>query len=99
MKPVGESDAGKVPDLIEDIILEGYISTDLHESYIVNLYMGKLDALYRGNYKGLNWLRKDEGILACVRGRTKQRVEIDEIQCGFMSGHCVIDAIVIVRHI
>ena len=58
MKPVGESDLGKVPDLIEDIILEGCISTDLHESYIVNLYMGKLDALNRGNYKGLKLVEK-----------------------------------------
>ena len=45
----GISDAGKVPD----IILEGCISTDLHESYIVNLYIGKLDALNRGNCNGL----------------------------------------------
>ena len=56
--PVRESDAGKVPNLIEDIILEGYISTDLHESYIVNLYMGELDALNRGNYKGLKLVEK-----------------------------------------
>ena len=58
MKPVGESDSSKVPDLIEDILLEGCISTDLHESYIVNLYMGKLDALNRGNYKGLKLVEK-----------------------------------------
>ena len=56
--PVRKSDAGKVPDLIEDIILEGYISTELHESYIVNLYMGELDALNRGNYKGLKLVEK-----------------------------------------
>ena len=48
MKHVGESDAGKVPDLIEDIILEACISTDLHENFNVNLYMGKFDAQYRG---------------------------------------------------
>ena len=39
---------GKVPD----IILEGCILIDLHESYIVNLYIGKLDALNRGNSMG-----------------------------------------------
>ena len=53
MKPVGESESGKLPDLIEYIILEGCISTDLHESYIVNLNNGKLDAQNRGNYNGL----------------------------------------------
>ena len=41
---------GRVPD----IILEGCFSTDLHTSYIVNLYIGKLDALNRGN---CNWLK------------------------------------------
>ena len=35
----------------------------------------------------------------CVGGRTKQRVEINEMQCGFMLGHCIIDAIFIVRQI
>ena len=57
-KSVGEFDAGKVPDLIEDIILDGCISTDLYERYIVNLYMGKLDALNRGNYKELKLVEK-----------------------------------------
>ena len=45
---------GKVPD----IILEGCISTDLHKSYIVNLYIGTLDALNRGNYNGLTLVEK-----------------------------------------
>ena len=44
----GISDVGKMPD----IILEGCISIDLHECYIVNLYIGKLDALNRGNSMG-----------------------------------------------
>ena len=57
-EPVRESDAGKVRDLIEDIILEGCISTDFNESYDVNLYMSKLDALNRGNYKGLKLVEK-----------------------------------------
>ena len=59
MKPVRGSDAGKVPDLIKDIILEGCISTDLHESYIVNLYISKLDALNRGNYNKLKLVKKN----------------------------------------
>ena len=50
-----KSDAGKVPD----IILEGCISsTDLHESCIVNLYIGKSDALNRGNCNGLKLVEK-----------------------------------------
>ena len=34
-----------------------------------------------------------------VEGLVRQRVEIDEMQCGFMSGHCTTDAIFIVRQL
>ena len=53
LKPVGESGVIEVRHLIEDIISEGRIPTDWQESYIVNLYKGKRDALNRGNYRGL----------------------------------------------
>ena len=53
LKPVGESGAIEVRHLIEDIISEGRIPTDWQESYIVNLYKGKGDALNRGNYRSL----------------------------------------------
>ena len=43
---------------VPDIILEGCISTNLHESYIVNLYIGKMDALNRGNCNGLKLVEK-----------------------------------------
>ena len=41
-----------------DIILEGCISTDSHESYIINLYIGKMDALNSGNCNGLKEVEK-----------------------------------------
>ena len=53
LKPVGEAGAEEVRDLVENIILEGCIPTDWQESFIVNLYKGKEDALNRGNYRGL----------------------------------------------
>ena len=34
-----------------------------------------------------------------VEGLMRQRVEIDEMQCGFMSGHGTTDAIFIVRQL
>ena len=49
LKPVGE--AGEIE--VEDIISEGCIPTDWQESFNVNLYKGKGDALNRGNYRGL----------------------------------------------
>ena len=49
LKPVGEAGADEVCDLVENIISEGCIPTDWQESFIVNLYKGKGDALNRGN--------------------------------------------------
>ena len=49
LKPVGEAGAEEVRDLVENIISEGCIPTDWQESFIVNLYKGKGDALNRGN--------------------------------------------------
>ena len=58
LKPIGEDGAAEVRDLIEDIISEGCIPTDWQESYIVNLYKGKGDALNRGNYRGLKLIEQ-----------------------------------------
>ena len=58
----------EVRDLIEDIISEGCIPTDWQESFIVNLYKGKGDALNRGNYKGLKLIEQVEGVGGCGGG-------------------------------
>ena len=87
LKPVGEAGAVEVRDLIEDIISEGCIPTDWQESFIVNLYKGKGDALNRGNYRGLKLIEQVMKVLErVVEGIIRQRVEIDEMQRGFMSG-------------
>ena len=51
LKPLGEAGVAEVCDLIVDIISEGCIPTDWQESYTVNLYKGKEDALNRGIYE------------------------------------------------
>ena len=94
LKPVGEAGAVEVRDLIEDIISEGCIPTDWQESFIVNLYKGKGDALNRGNYRGLKLIEQ-----VMVEGLVRQRVEIDEMQCGFMYGRGTTDAIFIVHQL
>ena len=100
LKPVGEADAVEVRDLIEDIISEGCIPTDWQESFIVNLYKGKGDVLNRGNYRGLKLIEQVMKVLErVVEGLIRQRVEIDEMQCGFMSGRGTTDAIFIVRQL
>ena len=100
LKPVGEAGAVEVRDLIEDIILEGCIPTNWQESFIVNLYKGKGDALNRGNYRGLKLIEQVMKVLErVVEVLIRQRVEIDEMQCGFMSGRGTTDAIFIVRQL
>ena len=98
LKPVGEAGAVEVRDLIEDIISEGCIPSDWQESFIVNLYKGKGDVLNKGNYRGLKLIEQVMKVLErVVEGLIRQRVEIDEMQCGFMSGRGTTDAIFIVR--
>ena len=80
-------------------ISEGYIPTDWQESFIVNLYKGKGDALNRGNYRGLKLIEQVMVLECVVEGLIRQRVEIDEMQCGFMSGRGTTDAIFIVRQL
>ena len=100
LKPVGEAGAVEVHDLIEDITLEGYIPTNWQKSFIVNLHKGKGDALNRGNYRGLKLIEQVMKVLErVVEGLIRQRVEIDEMQCGFMSGRGTTDAIFIVRQL
>ena len=75
----------------------GCISTDWQESYIINLYKGKGDALNKGNYRGLKLIEEVMKVLEhAMEGLIRQRVEIDEKHCGFMSGHGTTDAIFIV---
>ena len=86
--------------LVENIISEGCIPTDWQESFIVNLYKGKGDALNRDNYRGLKLIEQVMRVLEhVVEGLIRQRVEIDEMQCGFMSGRGTTDAIFIVRQL
>ena len=86
LKPVGEAGAEEVCDLVENIISEGCIPTDWQESFIVNLYKGKGDALNRGNYRGLKLIEQVMKVLErVVEGLIRQRVEIDEMQSGFIS--------------
>ena len=97
LTPVGEAGAEEVCDLVENIISEGCIPTDWQESFIVNLYKGKGDALNRGNYRGLKLIEQVMKVLErVVEGLIRQRVEIDEMQCGFMSGRGTTVAIFIV---
>ena len=84
LKPVGEAGAVEVCDLIEDIISEGCIPTDWQESFIVNLYKGKGDALNRGNYRGLKLIEQVMKVLErVVEGLFSK--ELRSMRCSVVS--------------
>ena len=53
LKAAGEEGIEIVRELVEAVFSSGVIPEDWKESYILNLYKGKGDALERGNYRGL----------------------------------------------
>ena len=64
------------------------------------MYKGKGDALNRGSYRGLKLIEPVMKVKKRVmEGLIGQRVEIDVVQCSFMSGHGTTDAIFIERQL
>ena len=66
-------------DHIADIISGGCIPADWQESYIINLYTGKYEALNKNSTKGVEVVMKM--MEHVVKGLIRQRDEIDEMQC------------------
>ena len=100
IKPTGDVGVSLIRELIEAIIYEGKIPTDWQESYIVSLYKGKGDALDRGNYRGLKLIDHVFKVLErVVESLIRKRVEISDMQFGFMAGRGTTDAIFILRQL
>ena len=86
--------------LYNKIVHTGEVPSDWHESIIVNCFKGKGDALVRGNYRGLKLL--DQGMKMFERVLEKiirEKVDIAEMQYGFMPGRGTTDAIFILRQL
>ena len=76
------------------------IPKDWEESYILNLYKGKSDALDRGNYRGLRLTDQAMKLLERVLDSSiRGMVNIDSIQFGFLPGQGTSDAIFIIRQL
>ena len=100
LKAAGPSGASMIRDFIEDIIFENLIPSKWQESHIVSVYKGKEDALSRSNYRGLKLIDQVMKVLErVVEGFIRQRVVINDTQCGFMQGRGTIDAIFILRQL
>ena len=63
-----------------------------------SVYKSKSDALNRSNYRGLKLIDQVMKVLECiVEGFVRQRVVINDMQCGFMQGRGRTDAIFILH--
>ena len=56
LKASGDTGARLVADLANDMVRNGVIPSDWEDSFIINIYKVKGDALERGNYRGLKLL-------------------------------------------
>ena len=100
LKAAGSSGVTIIRDLIENIIFENCIPSKWQESHIVSVHKGKGDALNRSNYRGLKLIDQIMKVLErVVEGFIRQRVVINDMQCGFMQGRGTTDAIFILRQL
>ena len=89
-----------VRQLAERVFSGDPIPKDWEESYILNLYKGKGDALDRGNYRGLKLTDQVMKLLERVLDSSiRSMVDIDEMQFGFVPGRGTTDAIFIARQL
>ena len=100
LKVSGDTGARLVADLANDMVRNGVIPSDWEDSFIINIYKGKGDALERGNYRGLKLLdHVMKGMERVIEKITRERIFIDDMQFGFMPGRGTTDAIFILRQL
>ena len=87
IRAAGDMGASMIRDLAAAIIRDGKVPSDWEQSFIVCLYMGKGDALERGNYRGLKLTEQVMKVLErIVDGLIRQVVSTDDSQFGFVPG-------------
>lgn len=100
LKSSGNAGSIMIANLLNAIIRDGVVPSDWESSFIINLYKGKGDALERGNYRGLKLLdhvmKTTERIIENI---IRDRINIDEMQFGFVPGRGTSDAIFILRQL
>ena len=99
LKASGDTGARLVADLA-NMVTNCAIPSDWEDSFIINIYKGKGDALERGNYRGLKLLdHVMKGIERVIERIIRERISIDDMQFGFMPGRGTTGAIFILRQL
>ena len=100
IKASGQFGVDMITDLLNQIVRDGVVPADWELSTIVNSYKGKGDALERGNYRGLKLTDQVLKVMErVVEKLIRQKVDIDEMQFGFMPGRGTTDAIFVLRQL
>ena len=95
LKAAGEVGIELLTELTEVVFCNGVIPTDWQESFILNLYKGKGDALERGYYRGLKLTDQVMKLLKLVLDSfIREMVDIDTMQlmalCRFVNYYMVV---------
>ena len=100
VKASGDTGIELITSLANQIMKDGVIPQDWQSSVIVNCFTGKGDALERGNYRGLKLVDQVMKVIERVIDKLlRERIDIDEMQFGFVPGRCTTDAIFLLRHL
>ena len=100
LKAAGEVCIELLTELTEVVFCNDVIPTDWQESFILNLYKGKGDALERGNYRGLKLTNQVMKLLKRVLDSfIREMVDIHAMQFGFVPGRGTTDAIFLIRQL
>ena len=100
LKAAGDAGAVWVTEVCNAVVKEGRIPEDWCKSWMVNVYKGKGDALVCGSYRGIKLLEHVMKVLErVIESRVRKKVQINDMQFGFMAGKGTTDAIFIVRQL
>ena len=100
VKSAGKAGVDMMTDLVNQIIVECVISAKWKLSTIVNFYKIKGDPLERGTNRGLKLTKQIlEIVVRTIEKLVRQRVNIDEMQFGFIQGYGITNATVILRQL
>ena len=100
VKASGDTGIELITSLANQIIKDGVILQDWQSSVIVNCFKGKGDALERGNYRGLKLVDQVMKVIERVIDKLlRERIDIDEMQFGFVPGRGTTDAIFLLRQL
>jgi len=89
-----------VADVCNAVVKDGKIPEDWSKNWLASVYREKGDALECGSYRRIKILKRVlEIIERIINVRVREKVEIDNIQFGFIGGKGTTHAIFIVRQL